>query len=978
MQPRNKAENGATNRIARTAFSLKRLLLPACCLFLLNPAAMAAGPALGPIIAGPGDDIIIPDGATVQGSTGSAVSAAGGLVSGTSTHAVGAGVDTETAAVSAEGPGSLVSLAGTGTVIDAASVGVRMFSDGLVRLESGTVINISGVDAAGSAGLWIQSATPADAFGAGITVNIDQSAPRADIGAWIGVTLDSGGSAAFDNLAVQGSGANMGAFAEGAGTYLSLKNSSFAVNGVLGARAGGIFFWPVRRVWGDLNEIGIAGEGGAVINLDNVSVTHTVSGTVMGLFAVDAGTAIHARGVSLTMSGDGGFFSTGSLGGDAAGVYAAFGGAIDLANSMIAVSGGNFSGLHARGGVIHASGSGISTLGGNSSAIRFTLPNGLITLSGSSLSAQGAGNIGVIATESASSALDMSGGSLSSAAQAVYINDGNLLLNFRNGTLVTSGNGLLLDSAASGVGTITGDTGAILAGDIRAATRNNAHIFLNGGAVWTGAARNIGDASVSGGALWVLTGNSDVRSLSLNGGAANFSPFEETTGYRTLTVRGNFGGTGGVVGLNTHLADSVSPSDKLVIQGDASGDGWLRVSNTGGGGALTSGDGIQVVEVRGASNGKFTLQGRAAAGLYEYTLHKGESDGNWYLSSSSPIEPDQPDIRPEVPLAGVFVPLGVEYGYAMLGTLHERTGESRRGLNQAERAKESEQRGITAWGRLLGNRLFHKAEGNFMDHGASYDYSLGGVQAGLGVKASGNSGGTENFVGAYLGYGHMDAGVEDIRSGDAGVVGLDACSIGAYWTRYASADGTGLYSDLVLQAAAYDTRAESSLGESFSSAGYGALASFETGYAFDLGQGVTLEPQGQLACQHVDFEDAKDAHGAFYFDGGSSLRGRLGLRLGKLFDTGDERKARQLSVWVRCNVWKEFLRSDEITVADRDGGNRTGVTSRFDDVWGEAQVGLSGEISDNLSLFAAGEMFHSLDGGARKGWGGHIGFRYEW
>ncbi len=975
----DKNESGGMNNIAGMVFFLKPLLVLALCLALFHGTAMAAGPVLGPIVAGPGDNIVIPDDATVLGGTDSAISAIGGQASGTGTHATGTSTDIETATVSAEGPGSLVSLSGSGTTIDAATVGVRMFSDGLARLGSGTVINISGVDDAGSGGLWVQSATPADVFGSGITVNINQSAPRTGIGAWIGVAIDSGGGAAFDNLTVQGSDVNLGVFADGSGTSLSLKDSSIAVNGMLGSRTGGIFFWPVNNVLGDVNEIGIASRGGAVIDLDNVSVTHTVSGTCMGFFSVDVGSAIKARNVSITMSGDGGFFAAGSVGGDAAGAYAAFRGAITLEDSRIAVSGNDFSGLHARGGVISVSNSAITTLGGNDSAIRFTLTDGLITLADTSLAALGPGNFGVIATDSASGALNMSGGSLSSTAQAIYIDNGDLQLTFRDGAHVTAGNGVLLEAASNdGSATITGDTGAVLAGDVKAAAQNSVHVSLNNSAAWTGAAGNIGDASVAGNALWTITGDSDARSLSLNNGSAVFSPFDDAAGYRILDVRGNFSSANGVVGLNAHLADSVSPSDRLRVQGDTSGSGWLRVTNTDGGGALTSGDGILVVEVQGVSGGMFTLQGRAAAGLYEYTLRKGANDGNWYLSSASPDEPDQPNIRPEAPLASVFVPMGIEYGYSMLGTLHERIGESRVGFNEAGITKESGRRRVTPWVRLLGDRLFHDANGDFMDHGASYDYSLGGVQAGMDIDVSGNAGGPKHSAGAYFGYGRMDADVDDARSGNAGSVDMDAYSLGVYWTRYNSADGSGLYSDLVLQGTAYNTRAESRLDGSFSSTGLGALASLETGCAFDLGQGIILEPQGQLAYQHVNFEDAKDAHGIFYFDAGSSLRGRLGLRLGRLFDTGDEQKPRQLSAWIRGNIWKEFLQSSKTTAANRDGGGQTGVTSRFDSIWGEAQVGLSGEISGNLSLFATGDMLHSLDGGERKGWGGRIGFRYEW
>ncbi len=67
----------------------------------------------------------------------------------------------------------------------------------------------------------------------------------------------------------------------------------------------------------------------------------------------------------------------------------------------------------------------------------------------------------------------------------------------------------------------------------------------------------------------------------------------------------------------------------------------MIVNNVGGGGASTASDGIMVVEaLNGAttSAGAFVLNGRVAAGAYEYFLFKGgvsaDTDENWYLRST--------------------------------------------------------------------------------------------------------------------------------------------------------------------------------------------------------------------------------------------------------------------------------------------------------------------------------------------------------
>ncbi|MNN98577.1 AIDA-I autotransporter precursor [compost metagenome] len=48
----------------------------------------------------------------------------------------------------------------------------------------------------------------------------------------------------------------------------------------------------------------------------------------------------------------------------------------------------------------------------------------------------------------------------------------------------------------------------------------------------------------------------------------------------------------------------------------------MSVSNINGAGAQTV-NGIRLVQVGGASNGTFALQGRAVGGMYEYFLRKG-------------------------------------------------------------------------------------------------------------------------------------------------------------------------------------------------------------------------------------------------------------------------------------------------------------------------------------------------------------------
>ena len=93
----------------------------------------------------------------------------------------------------------------------------------------------------------------------------------------------------------------------------------------------------------------------------------------------------------------------------------------------------------------------------------------------------------------------------------------------------------------------------------------------------------------------------------------------------TILTTTNYIGTGGTLAINTFLGGDGSPSDRLVINGGgATGNSFLHVTNVGGPGAETTGNGILVVET---TNGATTDPGAFAlsvpelrAGAFNYDL----------------------------------------------------------------------------------------------------------------------------------------------------------------------------------------------------------------------------------------------------------------------------------------------------------------------------------------------------------------------
>ena len=170
------------------------------------------------------------------------------------------------------------------------------------------------------------------------------------------------------------------------------------------------------------------------------------------------------------------------------------------------------------------------------------------------------------------------------------------------------------------------------------------------------AATNVNAGTLRAGALNTFSPNSAVTvanggTLDLNGGfsqtvasLSNAGLVNMGTGTPpgTVLTTTSYVGTGGTIAMNTFLAGDGSPSDRLLINGGtASGNSSLRIINAGGGGALTTGNGILVVvTVNGGITvpGAFALAGPAVAGAYEYTLFRSSIDASnpqaWYLRST--------------------------------------------------------------------------------------------------------------------------------------------------------------------------------------------------------------------------------------------------------------------------------------------------------------------------------------------------------
>jgi len=489
-----------------------------------------------------------------------------------------------------------------------------------------------------------------------------------------------------------------------------------------------------------------------------------------------------------------------------------------------------------------------------------------------------------------------------------------------------------------------------------------------------------------------------------NAGTINLS--NGVAGSR-LTIDGNYVGQGGRLALDTVLGGDGSPSDVLVIsRGAASGTTVLQVANAGGAGALTTGNGILVVDAINSATtavDAFNLGGATvAAGPYNYTLFRGSRDATnpqaWYLRSrldcalvpndpacqpppgnppgNTPPE-GPPDYRQEVSVYTAIPSMALLYGRTMLDTLHERVGEEEQLRGRADLGGKSMTNG--AWGRVIGltGARDGASSGVLGSEGPKFEYSMVALQLGMDIYRKEHSDGSRDHAGLYGAYGQIYGDVWHYRGGRAGQDKLKAFSVGGYWTHFGA---EGWYLDAVLQGTWYDATGRSNRGGlRLDTNGFGLAASLEGGYPFKFEQGWVVEPQVQLVYQHLWLDKSGDAAARVTFKDAESLAGRIGVRLAKTWqnDLSEDGVStpRKTTLWLRTNLWHEFKGRSRTEFSSADGP--VGFTSSLGGTSVEITAGMTAQFSRTGSLFWSVGYEIGLDGKSHA-YNGKAGLRFNW
>jgi outer membrane autotransporter protein len=629
-------------------------------------------------------------------------------------------------------------------------------------------------------------------------------------------------------------------------------------------------------------------------------------------------------------------------------------------------------------------------------------------------------------TTIAAGTLQLGDGGTTGTITGNVINDGTLVVNRSDALILSgaiSGTGAINQAGAgttilTGNNTYAGGT-TIAAGTLQlgngGTTGGIAGNILNGGTlafnrsdtlIFGGTISGAGTINQNGPGLTRLTANSggftgttnvNAGTLSVNGilgGAMNVNggrlqgigQVGDTTNFAggtiapgnsigTLLINGNYIGNGGVLEMEGFLAGTGSPADRLLITGNASGSTLINVINTGGSGALTgfgNTNGISIVQVAGASTAStFQLTGGyAAAGPYQYQLvafdpassAAGEVDPLlgavpfWDYRLQSLVDASgNPVVVPQMAAYQALPSGAFRYGHSLLDSVHQRQGEIRQAAALRNKNGGSERN----------EEFYLRGQGSRSDvpggRGAGYDQDLWFVQAG------GNVFGRDLADGASLRFGGaVSIGGSKLQAqASSAKVDLDATTL-ALTSTYQAA--TGWFLDAVAQGTRYSTTTTTSQrGQTGAPDGRGWGLSLEGGYPIEMGGGLTIQPQAQLAWQRVRFDTFTDVDGINVdLQGGESLRGRAGVRAEK---TAPSTTTHAISPFAEVNLLHEFFDGNNITASGVGFNSDLGGTSV------QFSGGLNAQLGKNTAMFASLGYEKGVSSEAADIWTGNIGVR---
>jgi autotransporter family porin len=553
-------------------------------------------------------------------------------------------------------------------------------------------------------------------------------------------------------------------------------------------------------------------------------------------------------------------------------------------------------------------------------------------------------------------------------------------------------------------GTVRNLSGA--SADVAIETRDGDTEFDNYGALVGVVRFNSDDDRVTNKGYWNTAGGTNEFGLDTdrvnNEGvlvAANDALTEETTEFLDLEYFNNNGGlislADGEVGDLLRLRGEIESLDDGPLRYSAD-DGRLVVDTRLGAGAAGESDvveiignvdedssttiavnvvgasgvnllGIPVVKVIDGDTGpdNFSLAGPVHGGLFAWDL-RFDDENNWYELFTSGVG-----------IGGYEMAAGLtgaqDIWHQTTGTLAQRQGDLRPALTGTQVtpvADFAEPVAPTAAGRV-GPGFWFNAVGGWLDRDAESDgytldrkQSIYGGLAGFDFATDGDANGTWLF-GLFGGYLSSTLKFSETNSKWT----YDGPTVGAYATYLNDA----FYADVTVKAdfLSIDIEQEDLGADDSDTDGINLGGRIDAGYKIGTGGGAFVEPQATLAVVNTDIDDAEVGGGDVDFDNETSVKGRLGLKLGYDHTASN---AMIFSSDLTASVWQEFNGGNDVTVSAAGLGD-FGVSDDAIGTLGDISLGFSVTATEGWTGFLRANYQFAEDFEAITG---NAGLRYSW
>ncbi len=491
--------------------------------------------------------------------------------------------------------------------------------------------------------------------------------------------------------------------------------------------------------------------------------------------------------------------------------------------------------------------------------------------------------------------------------------------------------------------------------------------------------------------------------------------------YGVVAVTGNYSSTDSAINMSAFLDAGGTTvagegTHRILVNGNASGQTILSVTNNGGPGASTdlnsntfndANEGISLVQVSGSSTANaFVLKdGYTAVGAYQYRLYAyqpGQSDatqrlvdgsaaGHWdyrlqnATAATGPTQPqpptnpaqpqpptgpaqppvNRPGLVPQAPSYLVHNSAMFAHGQQAISAIHQRQGEWA-GKHAHNGAKGD------VYARVYGFDHDYTSNLTAQQYGYDYQQNLHGVQVGGNWVALEGKGGTLR-AGLVLGNSRDRVAPRETYATDytvleSSVAKTRSNSLAATVTW---ADARGFYVDGVLGGIQHRTDITTPFraGDVARLESESLFVSVESGYDWALSNFVTLQPQLQLGWQKLDTDRMTDVDGIVVDLGTPELlTWRAGVRA--LFTPKVGPDGSVLTQYIKLNYH------------DSNGTNQRALLSDDRFITGdygrsaELGFGLSLSMKQNLSLHADLGWHQGMSDASREGLAGSAGVRW--